>query len=186
MLALKISAEESGGAAAQSSTSVPSETPQSRNMEVMPDEQYRILQQIREEQERKDLELALKVSQSEQSGAGMTPSDSGFGIEVPGRSSALDTHHTARDFLISQQKAMEEYERNRAAAASSSSANRNERQAYDGQRHRLLERGTQETQEAIASGRAHIVKCRNCGAKLQAPVSYSLVYCPRCQTVSPA
>jgi hypothetical protein len=150
-----------------------------------PDEQYRILQRIREEQEKKDLELALKASQAEigiPSVAGSMPSSS---YSTPYTNSPLlDIQdgavgpHTSRDFLISQQKAMDEYKRNRAPAAS---------HAKDDERRRqLLERGTIETQEAISSGRAHIVKCRKCGARLQAPVSYSLVFCPKCETVSPA
>lgn len=49
----------------------------------------------------------------------------------------------------------------------------------------LVHRGSLETQEAIANGRAHVVQCRGCSGRLHAPMSYSLVYCPQCHTVSP-
>lgn len=49
----------------------------------------------------------------------------------------------------------------------------------------LLLRGNQETQVAIATGRAHVVVCQGCRSHLHAPRSYSLVFCPTCNTISP-
>lgn len=49
----------------------------------------------------------------------------------------------------------------------------------------LLQRGNQETRAAIASGQAHVVKCQGCNNRLHAPISYSLVFCPTCNTISP-
>jgi hypothetical protein len=140
-------------------------------------EQMRILQQIREEQEQMELEIALKVSQ--QAGG-----DSG----------------TTDDFLMSQQEAMEEWSRNNnnnnnnAHTNSSSSNNNGTRAQMPGvsrndsfrRRRELLDRGTLETKTAITTGQAQIVKCRGCNGRLQAPISYSLVFCPKCQTISPA
>jgi hypothetical protein len=136
---------------------------------ALPDElgeQMRILQQIREEQEQMELEIALKVSQG----------DSG-----------------ADDFLMSQQEAMEEF--------SPRNNNNSHTNSHDGtraqmpgvsrndsfrRRRELLNRGTQETKNAITTGQSQIVKCRGCNGRLQAPLSYSLVFCPKCQTISPA
>jgi ribosomal protein L37AE/L43A len=49
----------------------------------------------------------------------------------------------------------------------------------------LLQRGSYETQQAIRRGQAHVVQCQGCRGRLQAPISYALVYCPECHTVSP-
>jgi hypothetical protein len=49
----------------------------------------------------------------------------------------------------------------------------------------LLQRGNQETRSAIASGRAHVVMCQGCDSRLHAPMNYSLVFCPTCNTISP-
>ena len=148
-----------------------------------PEEQFRILEQIREEKERKELELALKVSKEQNP------------------SSENTEEFKARDFLLSQQIAMEEWSKTkknglsnggRDAASWNQSApipppNRRQTSQDSATRRReLVERGTAETQQAIASGLAHIVTCRGCQGRLQAPVSYSLVFCPKCQTISPA
>jgi hypothetical protein len=156
-----------------------------------PEDQMRILQQIREEQERCELELALKVSQ-EQS---QPPP-----IQVLNK--AHPTTSSAGDFLFSQQKAMEEWSlspntntntntkttTNTTPSPRQMGARQNSLSSIDSseRRRELLERGTQETQQAISSGQARIVTCRGCGGRLQAPVSYSLVFCPKCQTISPA
>ena len=120
------------------------------------------------------------------------------------------------EFLTSQFKAMEECQRNnhkssspsnqthgvsyrssapptsgenhfpslRAAAISSPSYSEERRQR---RRRSLLEtRGVTETRQAISNGNSRIVKCKGCRGRLQAPVYYSLVFCPKCQTVSPA
>jgi hypothetical protein len=154
-----------------------------------PDDQFRILQQIREEQERCELELALKVSQ-EQSEYEQQPIIQQVQVKAP-------TPSTAGDFLFSQQKAMEEWSTNTNNTSNTSNiapsprqmgARQNSVSSLDSseRRRELLERGTQETQQAISSGQARIVTCRGCGGRLQAPVSYSLVFCPKCQTISPA
>jgi hypothetical protein len=49
----------------------------------------------------------------------------------------------------------------------------------------LVRRGAAETARAVQGGRAHIVQCQNCRARLQAPIQYALVYCPNCRMVSP-
>jgi hypothetical protein len=49
----------------------------------------------------------------------------------------------------------------------------------------MVRRGLVETQRAVQEGRAHVVQCQGCGERLQAPVSYSLVYCPTCGVISP-
>jgi ribosomal protein L37AE/L43A len=49
----------------------------------------------------------------------------------------------------------------------------------------LVRRGAAETARAVQIGRAHIVQCQNCQARLQAPIQYALVYCPSCGMVSP-
>ena len=54
-------------------------------------------------------------------------------------------------------------------------------------RRSLLEtRGATETRDAISKGNTHAVRCQGCKGRLTAPVHYSLVFCPKCQTVSPA
>jgi hypothetical protein len=50
---------------------------------------------------------------------------------------------------------------------------------------RLLQQGNMETREAIAEGRAHVVQCMGCLGRLHAPMSYALVFCPKCHHVSP-
>ena len=109
------------------------------------------------------------------------------------------------NYLYSQQKAMEDWARpgflhDKDAVASSASSQtktettrpRTQRENSmnsidsDGRRRELLERGTSETKIAIQAGQAHIVTYRGCGGRLQAPVSYSLVFCPKCQTISPS
>ncbi len=46
-------------------------------------------------------------------------------------------------------------------------------------------RGNEETQVAIATGRAHVVICQGCRTRLHAPKRYSLVLCPSCNIISP-
>ncbi|KAG7344299.1 hypothetical protein IV203_022307 [Nitzschia inconspicua] len=200
MLALKISAEESRSPVRASSISGssrpfvenPSDT--GSNDAVKRSEQYRILQQIREEKERKDLELALKVSQAEaerrRTFTLMSDHQSRDFIHDSLPSTALDNHDTTRDFLVSQQKALEEYQRKRQSKTGAASSDHSQREMRrtrlsDVYRENLLVKGAIETQQAIATGRAHTVRCITCEARLQAPVSYALVYCPRCETISP-
>ena len=117
-----------------------------------PEDQQRLLEQIRADKERKELEAALEASRNE---AYRTTRNSGNGA----------------DFFLNQQRAMEQLA--------------NQRNPHASRREELIQRGTSETQEAISSGQAHIVICRGCTGRLQAPKSYSLVYCPRCQTITP-
>lgn len=205
--------------------------PVATSTNVEPDEQYRILQEILEEQERKELELALRASQEDASAstvdaaknlaaafevsavaasAAAAAASLDYPSSFPHSSSAdnligVDRQGSALDFLKSQQLAMEEYQRSRSltapthsASSSTNSVNSATRQvapgsgqdkvpsASSGQRHHILERGIKETQEAISSGQARIVQCRGCNGRLQAPMSYSLVFCPKCETISPA
>ena len=49
----------------------------------------------------------------------------------------------------------------------------------------LFQRGHVETRNAMDQGMSHVVQCRGCRSRLHAPMSYSLVFCPNCHTVSP-
>lgn len=49
----------------------------------------------------------------------------------------------------------------------------------------LLVRGRMETRVAIDQGMSHVVLCQGCNKRLHAPMSYALVFCPSCHTVSP-
>ena len=111
------------------------------------------------------------------------------------------------NFLRSQVKAMEEYQGkcksngtinlNPGATSHfserhiSGESSRDTKKVFTGEskqrrRSKLERRGALETRQAISNGNAHIVKCQGCSGRLQAPVHYSLVFCPKCQTVSPA
>lgn len=220
MLALKLSAEESGmssGAAGQldrrTSTNLDEllafEFAQNSNQNMTdfvaagmftagpapgsrssgsdnPDEQYRILEKIREEQEQRELEMALKASEQE--------------VKQQTKPGAVEMHQPA-SYLYSQEKAMEDWARPgfmhnqhhpTMAHGNTKPRPRTQRENSlssidsDTRRRELLERGTSETRQAIQAGQAHVVICRGCQGRLQAPVSYSLVFCPKCQTISPA
>ncbi|VEU35618.1 unnamed protein product [Pseudo-nitzschia multistriata] len=110
----------------------------------------------------------------------------------------------------SQQKAMEEYEQSSTSldgcpyqkpgtprSFSASALPREDHSAsspsLSGVRKRqprrpsLLEtRGTTETRHAISNSSSRIVRCKGCQRRLQAPVHYALVFCPKCRTISPA
>jgi hypothetical protein len=176
LLALRISAEES-------KASKPSKTTEPLN----PDEQARILRQIQEEKERNELELALEASKAQAQSYSIPAPSSNLRLQgTNALASSRSNVRTTNDFLISQQKAMEEYERNRKQTTKEPTSGRMKDPPLSKDAEELLLRGAMETQQAISSGRAHIVKCQKCGARLQAPINYSLVYCPQCQTVSPA
>jgi hypothetical protein len=49
----------------------------------------------------------------------------------------------------------------------------------------LVRRGQQETAEAVRANQAHVVECRGCRSRMQAPIHYALVYCTQCGVVSP-
>jgi hypothetical protein len=166
--------------------------------ESSPNEQMRILQQIREEQERQELELALKVSQEQAQPIQIRdPQTNNNGSNTSNENNTKNNN--PNDFMWSQRQAMEEYtssslhnddRRDGGAPPTRNMAshrqNSNSSVDSEGRRRELLQRGTIETKNAISSGQAHIVTCRGCGGRLQAPVSYSLVFCPKCQTISPA
>jgi len=53
-------------------------------------------------------------------------------------------------------------------------------------RSRMETSGAKKTLEAISKGKSHAVKCQGCKGRLIAPVHFSLVFCPKCKTISPA
>ncbi|KAL3919162.1 MAG: hypothetical protein SGILL_003891 [Bacillariaceae sp.] len=199
LLALRISAQETRAQheLPLSNAAKPKET-------LNPEEQLRILQRIREEKERKELEMALKASEAESANAAQAspmgrirpsprntiPAESSSSFHAPTMNAApsASSGSDPGDFLTSQQRAMEEYQQSRGPTTTGQSRGRTKEPPPPAseEAEELLLKGAMETQQAISSGRAHIVKCKKCGARLQAPVSYSLVYCPQCQTVSPA
>ncbi len=95
-----------------------------------------------------------------------------------------------QEFLASQFRAMEECQRNNTSTSSSSTTNAtatsSRKQKTQRRRSQLETRGATETRQAISNGDSHVVKCNGCNRRLQAPLHYSLVFCPKCQTVSPA
>lgn len=158
--------------------------------------QLKIMQEIRKEAERKEIEQALH--------------DNGSRVDFDSRSfvsAPLGTTAPPQvDYLLSQQLAMEEYQHLRRSPMrrSRSLAERREQQPQrvsfehyqphssdESEPHpspeedRLLQQGNRETREAIANGTAHVVQCRGCLGRLHAPMSYALVFCPKCHTVSP-
>ena len=135
---------------------------------IDPKDQKRLLEQIRLEQERKELELALEASRKE--------------IQVN-----KNAVNSSKNFFRNQQRAMEELTRQNNRTSSNSQRNQSPATiAHEMRREQLIQRGTSETQKAISSGKAQVVICRGCHGRLQAPKSYSLVFCPKCQTISPA
>lgn len=121
-----------------------------------------------------------------------------------------------REFLISQFEAMEECRKNNYAVYGSNKQSSDESrrsssvltsdetlyrssrdtttcslsipsERREARSRSLLEnRGAKETRQAISNGNSRVVRCKGCKGRLQAPVHYSLVYCPKCQTISPA
>ena len=71
------------------------------------------------------------------------------------------------------------------AAATRHQHDNSQQQQQQQQQHDLVRMGLLETQRAVQEGYAHIVECQGCGGRLQAPVHYSLVYCPACGVISP-
>jgi hypothetical protein len=49
----------------------------------------------------------------------------------------------------------------------------------------IVQQGTRETRQAVDQGISQMVKCQNCHRTLQVAITYKLVYCPVCRTVSP-
>jgi len=137
-------------------------------------EQQRILEKIRQEREAEQLQMALRLSEQESFSIdlhrdwGPRPFH-----EIPATMAA-----PASDWEQSQQMALSEYQPHHSEP-------RQERAEDDVQRQEMLRRGQEETERAIRSGQAHVVQCQGCRGRLQAPVHYSLVYCPTCGVVSP-
>ena len=98
-----------------------------------------------------------------------------------------------QEFLMSQFRAMEECQRNHPRTNNSSrdtttnaTSTSSRKKQTQRRRSQLETRGATETRQAISNGDSHVVKCNGCNRRLQAPLHYSLVFCPKCQTVSPA
>jgi hypothetical protein len=49
----------------------------------------------------------------------------------------------------------------------------------------IVQQGARETRQAVDQGISQMVKCQNCHRTLQVAITYKLVYCPVCRTVSP-
>ena len=159
--------------------------------------QLKIMEEIRKEAERKEKERVLHDS-----GSSVNHRDSGIPVAPLGTTAPRQV-----DYLLSQQLAMEEYQqlqRSPIRRARSLAERRDQQQPrhvsfehyqphssdeseprHSPEEDRLLQQGNRETREAIANGTAHVVQCRGCLGRLHAPMSYALVYCPRCHTVSP-
>ena len=165
-----------------------------------------------DDQDDEDLQMAIYLSRVESSAASSlnseetrsaSPSTKGS-RSVPdgegkneGRSDPSQVSNNPinidQEFLMSQFRAMEECQRNHPRAnhssrdtttnATSTSSRKKQTQR---RRSQLETRGATETRQAISNGDSHVVKCNGCSRRLQAPLHYSLVFCPKCQTVSPA
>eukprot|EP00980_Cylindrotheca_fusiformis_P020080 scaffold7161_cov133-Cylindrotheca_fusiformis.AAC.3 len=133
------------------------------------EKQLRILQQIREEEERRQLEIALKASKS--SSDDDLDADLRLALEVSRKEAQQE--RSSNDVLRSQQMAMEQFSSKRSLDP-------------DRMKAELIQRGTPETHKAISRGQVKIVTCRGCNEQLQTPLSYALVFCTNCQTISPA
>jgi len=129
------------------------------------------------QEEQRQLEMALKASEEAiKSSHPESQVDEDLRLALKASRDELDIAND-EEFMREQQRAMEQF-----------AAQQKKKKApldHERGRNSLMQRGTAETQRAIAAGQAHIVTCRGCGAKLQAPIAYSLVFCPNCQTVSP-
>lgn len=195
-------------------TNVPAlETPVSPVADTSSAEQRRIWEQIQEEQERKLLERALEESRRTVGGSvdfvlsgnpsarfrhtGGEEMDILLSQQValnewaqrqqtppPQRSASLSTNLIVPQPLVprpSRQPTDSLAATGRVSSVGSARHNVGEIP----EREDMLRRGQLETQQAISIGQAHIVQCQGCLGRLHAPLSYSLVFCPNCHTVSP-
>lgn len=199
-----------------------------------------------EREDDQDLRMAIYLSRVESSAASSLNSEGSFSVSlstngsrgVPEEESKSDQFtddsrtsynptENSNGFLMSQVKAMEDYQRSHSkigipnntspnvttCSSASASATSDENHFSSSRdtstssssttttssshlssggrrqtrRRSLLEtRGASETRQAISNGNSHVVKCKGCSGRLQTPVHYSLVFCPKCKTVSPA
>lgn len=143
------------------------------------------------------------------SGAAVRPRDTSADFIAQHVPESIPARASPADFLLSQQMAMEEWRQAQGGSGvppggAQVSKPTSHQQRSDGfvppqrgpplagasvgggpSNEALLLRGHYETREAIANGKAHVVQCRGCLGRLHAPMSYSLVFCPKCKTVSP-
>jgi hypothetical protein len=152
------------------------------------EKQLRILQQIREEEEKRQIEMALKASKSTDDSID-ADLDAELKLALEVSRNEAQQRSSSDEFVLSQQKAMEEFSARRSSASSAASSperpNNSPPLDHDRSKAALLQRGTAETHRAISTGQVQVVTCRGCNGRLQAPLSYSLVFCPKCQTISP-
>jgi hypothetical protein len=133
-----------------------------------PYEQLRILDKIREEQEQRELEMVLKVSEQEsQRSSAITrnqhwPDHAHAGVH---QSSHLRHNKTEPSSMSRRGAPPQNIIRENSISSMDS----------EGRRQELLQRGASEIVQAIEAGKTHWVNCGGCGALLQAPISYPLV-----------
>ena len=162
------------------------------------EEQYRILENIRREEERKQLEWAMEEKPSQQLEWAMEEKPSQTGQQRPRQGGFTEPQYTAcqqelgrghpNDWQESQRNALSEYattyrrqERQYRSSTNIPDIEESQPQSQQElQRRQIVERGQEETADAIRTGQSHVVLCRGCNSRLQAPVQYSLVYCPAC------
>jgi len=152
--------------------------------------QEALLRRIREENERKQMEWAMKESQRETPQVPRITDVTWDSPRTPSPSkidtSRLDWEATQRAALeeyARQQKRLYEQQRKRDNANTTGVEDLSSRSPPG--KEQLLQQGKEETAMAILLGKAVTVKCQCCDRRLQAPAHYSLVYCPKCGTVSP-
>mmetsp|Transcript_15410 Transcript_15410/g.37949 ORF Transcript_15410/g.37949 Transcript_15410/m.37949 type:complete len:861 (+) Transcript_15410:346-2928(+) len=169
-MALKASEETAPPPAATTSTAAPlnAATTATGVIDPLPQQQQ---QEGGDDQVDADLKMALAVSRDE------------------ARSASGDLANfeasTDGDFVLQQQRAMEQFAAQKNQPAGGAASAKPPPLDHERGRNSLVQRGTAETHVAISNGKAHIVTCVGCQANLQAPIAYSLVFCPNCQTVSP-
>jgi hypothetical protein len=154
------------------------------------EKQLRILEEIQEAEEKRLFELALKASQgtatNDDDELRMALEASRHAIQPAIRNTVNSAKKRPNDFLKCQKRAMEEFSKRKSLTLEDKkSPPRPPPLDHDRSRGLLLQRGTAETNLAINSGEAQIITCRGCKVRLQAPKTYSLVFCPKCQTISP-
>jgi len=163
--------------------------------------QEALLRKIMEENERKQIEWAMKESQrtavEKQRRSRELPRVPGI-TDVAWDSprspnSRRNNDASDLDWEATQRSALEEYARQQKDLNGQKQSMRNTNTTGQTdlpsrsppRKEELLKRGKEETAKAIQSGQAVLVKCQCCDRRLRAPVHYSLVYCPKCGNVSP-